>query len=172
MQAYTITPMQLEDIEPATHMRLASWLDTYVNNELGVTREWIEARNRQQLSPEKVKARKERFSSSHHTAWVAKDENGVIIGSTTPYIDDNGIQHLGSLYVDKTWHGKGVASELMKRVIAWSDPKKPMILGVVSYNERAKAFYRKWGFKEIPQSETLFDDKIPEIMMERKGDQQ
>jgi GNAT superfamily N-acetyltransferase len=103
---------------------------------------------------------------------VAKDADGTIIGVTTPYIDENGIQHVGSLYTDKRWHGKGVGAKLMEKVIAWSDPTKPIELGVATYNERAKAFYRKWEFEEIPGSDMLFDDKIPEIKMIRKGDEQ
>ena len=60
----------------------------------------------------------------------------------------------------------------MQKIIEWSDPTKPIELGVVTYNARARAFYKKWGFEEIPGSETLFDNKIPEIKMIRKGDQQ
>ncbi len=173
---FTIEDMSLADIEEATAMRLESWLDTYVSDEHGVTREWIEERNQVQLSDEKVASRRDRFldgkKKGTFAAWIARDENGSIIGSTTPFVDKDGIQHVGSLYVDKNWHGKGIASQLMQKVIGWFDPAKPIELGVVSYNERAKAFYRKWGFEEIPGSETLFDGHIPEVMMIRKGDKQ
>jgi GNAT superfamily N-acetyltransferase len=164
--------MTAEDIEPATHMRLQSWLDTYVNDEVGVTREWIGARNRAQLVPEKITARKKRFNNPDSCGWVAKDETGVIIGVTNPYRDGVGIQHVGSLYVDKAWHGKGVGGALMQKVIGWFDPTRPIELGVVAYNRRAKAFYEKWGFREVPDSNELFDNKIPEVKMIRKGDKQ
>lgn len=170
---FTIEHMQLEDIEDATKMRLQSWLDTYVNDELGVTREWIEARNLRHLSDERIRSRRERYlkriEQGTFAAWVARDNAGKIIGSTTPFTDDDGVQHLGSLYVEKSWQGKGMANELMQKVINWFDPAKDIELGVVAYNERAKAFYRKWGFVEVPGSEDLFDDKIPEVKMIRKG---
>lgn len=169
---FTIEEMTADTVEQATAMRLKSWLDTYVNDELGVTREWIEARNRQQLAPEKVAARKERLSNPSGARWVALDLEGNVIGAATPYRDENGMQQVGSMYVDKGWHGKGVGGALMQRIIEWADPAKPIELGVVTYNERAKAFYRKWGFEEIPDSETLFDSKIPEVKMVRKGDGQ
>ena len=105
-------------------------------------------------------------------AWVALDENGGVIGMTSPYIDDEGTQHVGSLYVEQGWHGKGVGAALMQKVIDWFDPRKPIELGVVNYNERAKAFYRKWGFEEVPGSKTLLDSKIQEVKMIRKGDDQ
>lgn len=170
---FIIEEMQPGDIEAATEMRLKSWLDTYVNEEMGVTRGWIEARNKMQLSEEKRTSRLQRFhegkTNGTFNAWVARDENGKIIGSTTPFIDENGVQRLGSLYVDKKWHGKGVGTQLMQKAIDWFDPKKSIELGVVTYNERAKAFYRKWGFEEIPNSGALFADMIPDVMMIRKG---
>lgn len=173
---FTIELMQPRDIDEATRMRLQSWLDTYVNEQAGVTREWIEARNYFQLSPERQAARKERFlkgvSDGLFAAWVARDPQGNIIGSTTPSVDADGTQRVGSLYVDKKWHGTGVGSALMRQVVEWMDPKKPIVLGVATYNERAKAFYKKWGFVEVEGSETLHDGKIPEIKMIRKGDEQ
>lgn len=168
---FTISEMQLEDIEPATAMRLQSWLDTYVNEDLGVTADWIEKRNRMQLSEELKTSRRERFIKDKQSgilhAWVAKDADGKIIGSTTPFRDEDGTWQLGSLYVDKTWHGTGVGSELMRKVVD-TLRGQDIYLGVVSYNERAKAFYRKWGFEVIPDSESLFDNKMPEIRMVRR----
>lgn len=167
---FTITKLTAETIDEANEMRLQSWLDTYVNDEHGVTREWIKDRNKNQMSDEIRAKRLERFGAPNRAGWIAQDNKGTVIGLTTPYIDDEGRQHVGSLYVDKDWHGKGVGGRLMQKVIDWFDDAKPIELGVVSYNERAKAFYRKWGFKEIPGSEKVFDNKIPEIMMVRKGD--
>ena len=169
MTTFTITELTADLIEEGTHMRLASWVDTYVNDELGITREWIIERNKSQMSEEKRAYRLERLSDPHTAGWVALDEESKVIGMATPYIDDEGRQHVGSLYVDKAWHGKGVGSALMQKIIDWCDPMKPIELGVATYNERAKAFYRKWGFKEITGSEALFDGKIPEVKMVRRG---
>ena len=86
-----------------------------------------------------------------------------------PRIEDNGAHRLGALYVRQDWQGRGVAHDLMERALAWHDATHNTItLHVVSYNERAKAFYRKWGFVEIPDSEALFDGLIPEITMARR----
>jgi GNAT superfamily N-acetyltransferase len=154
---FTIMEMSVDEIESATEMRLASWLDTYVNEEIGVTREWIELHNIEQVSAEKALSKKKRFTYGKEqgtfNAWVAKDTDGTIMGSTIPFTDDTGHQHLGSLYVDKKWHGTGVGSELM----------------VVTYNSRARAFYQKWGFEEVPGSDNIFEEKIPEIKMIRKA---
>lgn len=173
VSSYTITEMQPEDIEAATQMRLQSWIDTYVNEEHGISREWVEKRNRAQLSNEKVKLRLERLlmgrAQGTFNAWVAKGVEGDIIGSTTPFIDEDGTRHLGSLYVDKAYHGTGVAHELMQKAMDWLGAENDIELGVVVYNERAKAFYRKWDFEEVVGSENLFADKIPEVKMVRKA---
>lgn len=169
---FTVEVMTADDIVPANEMRLRSWLDTYVNDEAGVTREWIETRNYGQNNPDKIAIRTKRLDDPKHAGWVAKDEGGNVIGVTTPFVDEKGICHVGSLYVDKKWLGTGVGAALMQKVIDWSNPAMPIELEVVTYNERARAFYRKWGFEEILGTEAMFDGKIPEIKMIRKGDTQ
>lgn len=170
--SYTIEPMTIHDLDDSTRMRMQSWLDTYVNDEFGVTEEWVRERYEGKFSPETFTARVQRFKTAKEkgtlNAWVARDAGGSLIGSTTPYVTEDGLQRLGSLYVDKKAHGSGVASELMQRVVDWFDPEKPIYLEVVSYNERAKAFYRKWGFEEIPGSEKIFADLIPDVTMIRQ----
>lgn len=170
---YAVEDMKVADIKAVTAMRLQSWLDTYVNDGAGVTREWIEARNREQQSLERHNSRQERFLEGKEkgtfNGWVARNQNNEIIGSTTPFIDDDGVRHLGSLYVAKEWHGTGVSKALMQRAMDWLGDEHDVVLDVVSYNDRARAFYRKWGFEDIPGSETLFDGVIPELKMIRKG---
>lgn len=172
MLQFTIEEMTDATIEPATKVRLQSWLETYVNEKMGVTQEWVEARNKKQLQSDRVAIRKKWLHSPNVSSWIAKDLEGTVIGVATPYRDDEGIQHVGSLYVDKKWHGRGVGGQLMRKIIDWSDPAQPIQLGVATYNERAKAFYRKWGFEEVIGSDTLFDNTIPEVIMIRKGDKQ
>lgn len=169
---FTIAQLTAENVDAADDMRRQSWLDTYVNDEAGVTREWIEARNAARSTPEARQRRREQIRSGQTNGWVALNERGEVIGVTNPWVDNEGRQKVGSLYVDKRYHGSGVASQLMQCVIDWFDSSRPIELGVVSYNERAKAFYRKWGFEEVPGSEDLFDGKIPEIKMVRRGDAQ
>lgn len=174
--AFTLEEMTVDTIDAATLSRKQSWLDTYVNEGLGVTKEWIEKYFVDKLSPDAHEARKERFLKGKNdgafNAWVARSEQGEVIGSTTFFVKEDGTQELASIYVDTAWHGTGVGAQLIEKVIAWFDSSKPIELGVVTYNERAKAFYRKWGFEEIPNSETKFADLLPEIRMIRKPSNQ
>jgi GNAT superfamily N-acetyltransferase len=169
----TISATQVEDIGPIAHMLMQSWLETYVNKEYDITEEWIRSRWEDRLKPEAIKGRQQKLLNDKNNRdsalFVAKDKNGEVVGMATPYRDKEGRQQLGALYVKKDYHGKGVAGRLMKKVFEWADPNSPIYLGVAVFNERAKAFYKKWGFNEIKGSEQLHDNKIPEIIMIREG---
>jgi ribosomal protein S18 acetylase RimI-like enzyme len=54
-------------------------------------------------------------------------------------------------YVDKAWHGRGVAQEMMDAVdeLARSMGGRTLCLGVWEHNDRAKRFYEKIGFRDI-----------------------
>jgi ribosomal protein S18 acetylase RimI-like enzyme len=54
-------------------------------------------------------------------------------------------------YVDKPWHGRGLARDLMNVAMnrAREQGARTMWLGVWERNERAKAFYRKCGFERV-----------------------
>jgi ribosomal protein S18 acetylase RimI-like enzyme len=55
------------------------------------------------------------------------------------------------LYVEHRWHGRGVAQELMNEVLATARlaASDRVWLGVWERNERAIAFYRKFGFEVV-----------------------
>jgi ribosomal protein S18 acetylase RimI-like enzyme len=58
---------------------------------------------------------------------------------------------LWRFYVDRPWHGRGVAQALMRRVESEVARRggRTLWLGVWEHNERAKAFYRKHGFVDV-----------------------
>jgi RimJ/RimL family protein N-acetyltransferase len=168
-----IQRMQVDDVEPTTRLLMRMWLDTYVNEKVGVSEEWVKNRFKEKLTPDKIAERKQKLTmdqkNPNKESFVAKDIDGNVIGMIGYSRTDNGEQELGAIYVDKRYQGRGISGMLIAKLLEWAIPKEPIILGVVEYNERAKAFYKKWGFKEIKGSEKLFDNKIPEITMIRKG---
>ena len=58
---------------------------------------------------------------------------------------------LKRFYVDKPWHGQGLARTLMEAVehAARARGARELWLGVWERNERAQAFYRKCGFRKV-----------------------
>jgi ribosomal protein S18 acetylase RimI-like enzyme len=161
-----------EDIPRMRAMHGQSWRDTYPNDEHGVSKEFIEKRTADWVTPENLEKSKEFFKGiignprHFHQIAVRGDEIvGIVHASKT----DEG-QTLEALYVDKKYHGNGLARQMIEKALAWCDTGRPIDLDVVAYNERAKAFYQKYGFREKPGTEKMFAEVIPTITMEREGD--
>jgi ribosomal protein S18 acetylase RimI-like enzyme len=77
---------------------------------------------------------------------------------------------LARLYVDQEWLGRAVGEALMKGCISEAQRAgcRTLWLGVWEHNERAKAFYRKWGFNEVgTHIFQLGSDPQTDLLMER-----
>lgn len=129
------------------------WLQTYPNEEHGITEEDILAKNL--ANPKRAERWQKTIESTDkgYRVWVAKEGEKIIgyclatTGEKENYVD--------SLYILSEYQGKGVAQQLMEVALRWLGSDKPIGLGVVSYNARAIAFYKKLGFQisaEPPQA--------------------
>ena len=76
---------------------------------------------------------------------------------------------LWRFYVDRAWHGRGVAATLMERVrtAARERGAKTLWLGVWERNDRARAFYAKCGFTDAGEHIFLFgtDPQTDRVMV-------
>lgn len=65
---------------------------------------------------------------------------------------------LWRFYVDREWHGRGVAPALMERVKTEARARgaRTLWLGVWEHNGRARAFYAKCGFADVGEHIFLF----------------
>ena len=73
-------------------------------------------------------------------------------------------------YVEKSFHGKGVAQRLMAEVdrIAVEQEARTMWLGVWERNDRALAFYGKYGFRQVGEHAFLVgSDLQTDLLLER-----
>jgi len=172
MQDIIIRDTTVDDLLPLRTMHGQSWRDTYPNEAEGVSRQWVEERTAGWITPEGIEQSKEHVKDIYghpehlHKIAVAGDRVvGIVHVAKTAEK-----QHLHALYIAKEYYGTGLAQRLMDTALKWIDPDRPIDLQVVTYNDRAKAFYRKYGFKEIPGTEEKFAEVIPVITMERKGE--
>ena len=74
------------------------------------------------------------------------------------------------LYVSAEWLGRGVGEAFMHACISEvrREGYRTLWLGVWEHNSRARAFYRKWAFREV--GEHIFQlgaDRQTDILMER-----
>jgi GNAT superfamily N-acetyltransferase len=76
---------------------------------------------------------------------------------------------LWRFYVDREWHGQGIAQQLMARVreVARERGARTLWLGVWEKNERARAFYAKCGFVDAGDHIFLFgtDPQTDKVMV-------
>jgi ribosomal protein S18 acetylase RimI-like enzyme len=72
-------------------------------------------------------------------------------GKTPMGVPEKGSKELWRFYVDKAWHGHGVAATLMDaaKQRARRRGASSLWLGVWERNARAQAFYRKQGFSKV-----------------------
>lgn len=168
----TIRTTGFDDMLALRTMHAQSWLDTYPSDEHGVSRQWVAQRVARWTTPEGMEKSRTHFEKIfghpqhlHQVALRGLEVVGVVHASN---IEDK--QRLEALYVEKSLKGSGLAHHLMGIAMAWYDTSRPVELEVISYNDRARTFYEKYGFDKVPHSDFLFSDVMPAIVMERKGD--
>jgi len=78
---------------------------------------------------------------------------------------------LKQLYVLDDWTGTGLGGALMRRVmeLAQAGGCTAVVLGVWEHNERAKAFYQRFGFKEIGEHAFRLGQDVQRDLILRKG---
>jgi GNAT superfamily N-acetyltransferase len=72
-------------------------------------------------------------------------------GLAPAYVTGASPIELWRFYVDRVWHGQGIAQALMKRVDAEAVQRgaRTLWLGVWERNPRARAYYHKTGFVDV-----------------------
>jgi ribosomal protein S18 acetylase RimI-like enzyme len=129
----------------------------------------------------------ETLNEPHRTIFVAKDDGrlaGFVIVDLRPGFgrqvdrqpalgravehEDEKMPEIDWLIVAPEWQGKGVAQRLMEHALAWLGDGVPVQLGVIHFNERAIAFYKKLGFEDTGREHGRH--LIPRRMMVRAGD--
>ena len=77
---------------------------------------------------------------------------------------------LARLYVDRGWHGRGVAAALMAAAVEAARGRggRTLWLGVWEHNPRARAFYAREGFRQVGEHPFLLGaDRQRDLLMER-----
>lgn len=100
---------------------------------------------------------------------VAADPGGALIafaqlrtGTPPACVVSEGPIELWRFYVDRDWHGRGLAQRLMQAVLAEAGAAgaRSAWLGVWERNPRAASFYRKCGFVDVGAHEFRLGDDV------------
>ena len=171
MKSWEVTETRPEDARGILEMNLQSWHDTYFKPEIGVTHEWIDEVRGNRLSEEGIKkfadGIREKAVNLNHFILTAKGLGGEVIGwvGAEKLGDERG--SLNVIYVAKEYHGLGLGRELMEKAMKWLGERE-ISVEVASYNERAKAFYQKFGFVEEGEPFIGNFELLPEVKMIRR----
>ena len=84
----------------------------------------------------------------------------VRFGSASPAAPGPRPVEVARFYVDRPWHGRGVAASLMRECIRAASDAAPLWLGVYEHNVRARAFYAKCGFVPVGRSTFRMGDDV------------
>lgn len=84
----------------------------------------------------------------------------VRTGSPPPCVTAPRSVEVWRFYVDRAWHGRGVAKQLMRAVLGEAAGVDAVWLGVWEHNPRAIAFYRKFGFVDVGRQEFHFGTDV------------
>ncbi len=155
-------------------VQIRTWLDTYPNNELNISREDIRIRV-EGKNGERVANKGERWrltiEDPESNVFVAKDGD-TVVGFVAPHYDAENHQHrIGGLYVLPEYQGLGIGKQLIQKSIETHGRNHDIYLHVVPYNLKTIGFYKKLGFvetgKDVTGSSRGLDDGryLPEIEM-------
>lgn len=112
--------------------------------------------------------------SDGNTITLLAEDDGVLVayaqlrrGEPPSCVSGAAPIELVRFYVDRAWHGRGIAPTLMREVEAVAGTRnRTLWLGVWERNERAIAFYAKCGFVDVGSHVFQFgsDAQIDRVM--------
>ncbi|GAC1392129.1 MAG: hypothetical protein NVSMB46_07060 [Candidatus Saccharimonadales bacterium] len=165
-----------EDVETICDIRDRAWIIAYPNAELGITAEDIrvnaQGRNGE-FVPRRIAYLKEQINkddSTGLTIFVAR-LNDKVVGYVNPRIDEQNHRRIGAIYVAPEYQGMGIGSQLLQQVLDLYGRDQEVFLEVVSYNQNAIDFYKRFGFEQtdniVPEEEgrPAYLKSLPQVEM-------
>jgi ribosomal protein S18 acetylase RimI-like enzyme len=137
-----------EDIVGIQEVFYKTWLDTYPNEEVGITIDDIEDRYKDTFTQEVLNKRAEQIANppEGHTLLIAKEDKKVI--GLCRIIKSKEQNRLQAIYVLPEYQGKGIGKQLWNEALNFFEKKNAIVVAVASYNKNAINFYKKLGFED------------------------
>lgn len=142
----TITEAAPEDALGITTVLYKTWLETYPNEKIGITREDVEESYKDSFTEEKIKNQKENIANTPENQKRVVAKNGDEVVGVATMVRNNENNQLRTIYVLPDYQGRGIGQMLWNEVKKFCDPSKDTIVQVATYNKNAISFYEKLGF--------------------------
>lgn len=152
---------KLEDAEAIYDIFKKSWHSTYVNKEIGVSKEDIDTIYNDTEKGKVLESIRNRVLNprENEVELVAREEN-KILGIIRQVVHDDHIE-LRTLYVDSDFFGKGVGTRLWEESLRLLPKNKPISVEVATYT-KAVDFYKKLGFVDTGERYTK-DESVMKV---------
>lgn len=143
-----IRPATPEDVREIQEVLYRTWLDTYPNQEAGITVDDIQQRFKYRFTLEFLSERSKQIANlpENETLLIAHHEDEVV--GVCRAIRNPDHNQLPAIYVLPEYQGKGIGRLLWKAVQKSIDPTKDTIVEVATYNKKTIQFYENLGFKD------------------------
>lgn len=145
-----ISKVRPEDYRGAIEVLYKAQLANYPNEELGITREDIEANFAGEFTDEKVREGEGRWrtlpENPNELYLVAKKDQKILGRFIAIRGEDRNQLH--DIYIDPEAQGQGLGKRFWTEALEFFDPAKDTVVMVLPYNEQAKSYYRSLGFVE------------------------
>lgn len=170
---YTVTLACPDDAEGINQVFYQTWLATYPNSELGITKELIDMRVREWILPDRIEKRRYLIVSppTGETMLVAKQQRKIVgVCAVVRHSTKNRLQ---AIYVLPEFQGKGIGRSLWEEALRYLDGAHETLLSVVTYNKKTIRFYESLGFRDTgarfsdPKFELQNGIHLPEMEMMR-----
>ena len=143
-----IRAMKPVDAEVVSKLYEKSWRRTYGDNFDAQT---LDAEVAKRFSEEIQKSE----ASNPDIITLLAEDDGTVVGASMSKMDDRNQAWIDRLHVLPEYFGSGLADNLMQATLAKHSGLQSIALKVLSGNDRAIAFYEKYGFTI---TETLEND--------------
>ena len=128
-----------------------TWLDTYVSDSYGISREDIESKEFE--SVKSILEMSEGIKKGEWKTFVA-EYNSEIVGFCSVYREkDNKDNVLGGTYVLPEFQNMGIGKLLVKKGLQYLGTKNPVTCEVAKYNKKSLDYWKKFGFNIIGDSQ-------------------
>ena len=142
-QEITIQKAEQSDALEIGEVFYKTWLATYPNEKVGVTKDDIEYiwRNRKEGDGS-------RFASfRENEIFLTAKESGEVVGLCSVILHEDK-NELKAIYVLLDYQGKGIGKMLWNEMLNYFNKNVPVVIEVAEYNISAIEFYKKLGFEE------------------------
>ncbi len=140
-----------DDVYDNWQIQKMCWLQNFPGMGLGITREdildWFDETINSNRN--KLKERSEGVNkNSNQHLWVARYGKRIVGFAAAKRGEEN---RLEAMFILPEYQKKGIGSRFMGQVLDWIGPGKKIYVDVVSNNQNARKFYKRYGFIETNQ---------------------